>query len=167
MNVRDNPGVGCASLSSEHPTQSKARTVEQDLGELPEDRRAAIAAVRKVILKNLDKDFEEGIQYGMIGYFVPNRIYPVGYHCDPKQPLLFASLASQKNHMLLYLMCVYCSAVVAKQFQEDWVNTGKKLEMGKSCIRFKKLDELALDVIGGVIRRVTVKNYIEQYETVI
>ena len=87
--------------------QSKATTVEQYLAELPEDRRKAVEAVRQVVLKNLDKDFEEGMQYGMIGYYVPHRVYPAGYHCDPKQPLPFAGLASQKNHMALYLMCVY------------------------------------------------------------
>jgi len=95
--------------------QSKATTVEQYLSELSPDRRTAIEAVRAVILKNLDKDFEEGIQYGMIGYYVPHRIYPAGYKCDPKQPLPFASLASQKNHMALYMMCLYGSADDQKQ----------------------------------------------------
>ena len=92
--------------------QSKATTVEQYLAELPEDRRKAIEAVRQVILKNLDKDYEEGIQYGMIGYYVPHRVYPAGYHCDPKQPLPFAGLASQKNYMSLYLMCVYGDSMI-------------------------------------------------------
>ena len=87
--------------------QDKATTVEQYLSGLTADRRKAIEAVRQVILKNLDKDYEEGIQYGMIGYYVPHRVYPAGYHCDPKQPLPFAGLASQKNYMSLYLMCVY------------------------------------------------------------
>ncbi|HZK81831.1 MAG TPA: DUF1801 domain-containing protein, partial [Humisphaera sp.] len=88
--------------------KSNAATVEQYLAELPEDRRAAIGAVRDVILKNLDADYEEGMQYGMIGYYVPHRIFPAGYHCDPKQPLPFAALGSQKNHMAIYLMSVYC-----------------------------------------------------------
>ena len=131
--------------------QSKATTVEQYLSELPEDRRKAIEAVRQVVLKNLDKDYEEGIQYGMIGYFVPHRVYPAGYHCDPKQPLPFASLASQKNHMALYLMCVYGESDHSKWFQQAWAKSGKKLDMGKSCIRFKKVDDLALDVIGEAI----------------
>src|SRR6188474_3300651 len=87
--------------------QSKAATVEQYLDELPEDRREAIAAVRRLILENLDEDFEEGMQYGMIGYYVPHHVYPAGYHCDPRQPLPFAALASQKNYMSLYLMSVY------------------------------------------------------------
>jgi hypothetical protein len=84
--------------------QSKAVTVEGYLAQLPADRRAAIEAVRQIILKNLDKDYEEGMQYGMIGYYVPHHVYPAGYHCDPRQPLLFAGLASQKNYMSLYLM---------------------------------------------------------------
>jgi Domain of unknown function (DU1801) len=144
--------------------QSKATTVEQYLAELPEDRRKAIESVRQVILKNLDKDYEEGIQYGMIGYYVPHRVFPAGYHCDPKQPLPFANLASQKNYMSIYLMCIYGESDHARWFQEAWAKTGKKLDMGKSCIRFKKVDDLALDVIGEAIRRVPAKKYIEQCE---
>ena len=87
--------------------QSKATSVDQYLAGLPADRRDAIEAVRAVILENLPKGYEEGMQYGMIGYYVPHRVYPAGYHCDPLQPLPFAALASQKNHMSLYLMCIY------------------------------------------------------------
>jgi Domain of unknown function (DU1801) len=145
--------------------QSKVATVEEYLAELPEDRRKAIEAVRQVILKNLDKDYEEGIQYGMIGYYVPHRVYPPGYHCDPKQPLPFASLASQKNYMSLYLMCVYGESNHAKWFQEAWAKTGKKLDMGKSCVRFKKLEDLPLEVIGEAIKRVPAKKYIEYCES--
>ena len=141
--------------------QSKATTVAQYLAELPEDRRKAIETVRQVVLKNLDKDYEEGIQYGMIGYYVPHRVHPAGYHCDPKQPLPFAALASQKNHMALYLMCVYGQSANANWFQQAWAKTGKKLDMGKACVRFKKVDDLALDVIGEAIRRVPAKKYIE------
>jgi hypothetical protein len=144
--------------------QSKATTVEQYLSELPAERRAAIEAVRKVILANLDKDFEEGIQYGMIGYYVPHRVFPVGYHCDPRQALPFAGLASQKNHMSLYLMCIYGHAPLAHWFREAWAKTGKKLDMGKACVRFKRVEDLALDLIGEAIRRVPVKKYLEQYE---
>ncbi len=148
--------------------QSKATTVSQYLAELPADRRKAIEAVRKVILANLDRDYEEGMQYGMIGYYVPHRMYPAGYHCDPKQPLPFAGLASQKNYLSLYLGCVYCGDVTTdKWFQQAWAKTGKKLDMGKSCIRFKKVEDLALDVIGEAVRRSPVKLYIEQYESVI
>ncbi len=144
--------------------QSKAATVEQYLAELPEDRRKAIEAVRQVVLKNLDKDYEEGIQYGMIGYYVPHRVYPAGYHCDPKQPLPFANLASQKNHMALYLMCVYGETDHSKWFREAWAKTGKKLDMGQACVRFKKVEDLALDVIGEAIRRVPAKKYVAHCE---
>jgi hypothetical protein len=140
--------------------QSQATTVEQYLAELPDDRRRVIAAVRDVILKNLDKDYEEGMQYGMIGYYVPHRIYPAGYHCDPRQPLPFACLASQKNYISLYAMSLYGSGEQLKWFKEEWKKAGKKLDMGKSCIRFKKLEDLALDVIGEAIRRVPAKKYI-------
>ncbi len=144
--------------------QSKANTVAQYLAELPEDRRTAIEAVRQVILKNLDKDYEEGIQYGMIGYYVPHRVHPAGYHCDPKQPLPFAALASQKNHMSLYLMCVYGNTDHTKRFQEAWAKTGKKLDMGKACVRFKQVEDLPLEVIGEAINRVPAKKYIAACE---
>jgi hypothetical protein len=142
--------------------QSKATTVEQYLAQLPEDRRQAIQAVRKVILKNLDKDYEEGMQYGMIGYYVPHRVYPAGYHCDPKQPLPFAGLASQKNYMSLYLMCIYGSSDHLDWFKRSWAKTGRKLDMGKSCIRFKKLEDVALDVVGEAIKRVPAKKYVQR-----
>ena len=144
--------------------QSKATTVEQYLAELPDDRRAAIEAVRRVILDNLDEEYEEGMSYGMIGYYVPHRVYPAGYHCDPKLPLPFANLASQKNHMALYLMCIYGDSPLAHWFREAWARTGKKLDMGKACVRFKKLDDLALDVIGEAIKRVPARTYIEYCE---
>lgn len=147
--------------------QSKATTVEQYLAELSDDRREALRAVRNVILENLDKDYEEGMQYGMIGYYVPHRVFPAGYHCDPTQPLCYAGLASQKNHLSLYLMCVYGDADHAKWFREQWARTGKKLDMGKSCIRFKKVDDLALDVIGETIKRVPAKKYIELYTSIL
>jgi Domain of unknown function (DU1801) len=141
--------------------KSSATSVEAYLAALPEDRRSAIETVRKVILDNLDEGYEEGIQYGMIGYYVPHRIYPAGYHCDPNQPLPFASLGSQKNHMAVYLMCIYGHEVLRSWFEKAWVKAGKKLDMGKSCVRFKKLDDLALDVIAEAIRRVPARTYIE------
>jgi hypothetical protein len=147
--------------------QSKAATVQEYLAELTPERRAAIEAVRQVILKNLDNDFEEGIQYGMIGYYVPHRVYPAGYHCDPRQPLPFAALASQKNYMSLYLMCVYGDSNHANWFKEAWAKTGKKLDMGKSCIRFKKVEDLALDVIAEAVKRVPAKKYVEHIEAVV
>ncbi|MBI4718495.1 MAG: DUF1801 domain-containing protein [Planctomycetes bacterium] len=147
--------------------QSKATTVEQYLAGLPEDRRQAIQAVREVVLKSLDKDYEEGMQYGMIGYYVPHRVFPAGYHCDPRQPLPFAGLASQKNYMSLYLMCLYGDGSTETRFREAWAKTGRKLDMGKCCIRFKRLDDLALDVLADAIRRVPVKTYLERYQAIL
>ena len=146
--------------------KSKATTVEQYLAELPSDRRDALQAVRQVILKHLPKGYAEGMQYGMIGYFVPHSVYPPGYHCDPQQPLPLASLASQKNHMAIYLMCIYSDDQQAAWFREAWKKTGKKLDMGKSCIRFKKIEDVPLKVIGQAIKRVPVKRFIEHYESV-
>jgi hypothetical protein len=162
MPLRPNP-----PSKQESPMQSKAATVEQYLAELPEDRREALEAIRKVILKNLPKGYEEGMQYGMIGYYVPHSIYPAGYHCDPKQPLPFASLASQKNHMSFYGMCIYGDDEHQKWFRAAWAKTGKKLDMGKSCVRFKKIEDVALPVIGQAIKRISVKKFIEVYETAI
>lgn len=154
--------------------QSKATTVEQYLASLPADRRAGVEAVRNVILKNLDKDYQEGMQYGMIGYCVPHSVFPAGYHCDPRQPLPFAGLASQKGHLSLYLMCLYNDLAgkdgpaIIKWFKDAWAKSGKKkLDMGKACIRFKSVDDVPLDVIGEVIRRVPAKVYIEHYTQVL
>jgi Domain of unknown function (DU1801) len=144
--------------------QSKAKTVKQYLAELPADRRAAIGAVRDVILKNLDKNYEECMSYGMIGYVVPHSVYPPGYQCNPALPLPFACLASQKNHMAVYLCGLYGDSANARWFQGAWAKTGKKLDMGKACIRFKKLDDLALDVIGESIRRMPAQAYIAYVE---
>jgi hypothetical protein len=167
---------------------SSARTISAYLASLPADRRAVISTVRDVaitrrsrervrdvIRENLDEDYDEAIQYGMIGYNVPHRIYPPGYHVDPEQPLPFAALASQKNHMSLYLMGVYCGCAEgesgetadAKWFRQAWARTGKKLDMGKACVRFKRLDQIALEVVGEAIRRIPAKLYIERYEQVL
>jgi hypothetical protein len=145
--------------------QSKAATVAEYLASLPEERRAVVEAVRRVILKNLDKTYAEGMGYGMIGYFVPHSFYPPGYHCDPRMPLPFAGLASQKRHLSLYLMTTYGEGHAMEQgFREAWAKTGKKLDMGKCCIRFNKLEDLALDVIADAIRRVPATDYIAHYE---
>jgi hypothetical protein len=138
--------------------------VDAYLRSLPEDRREAISAVRKVILKNLDSRYEEGIQYGMIGYCVPHSVYPAGYHCDPKQPVPFACLGSQKHHMSLHLMGIYMDEEETRWFKESWAKTGKKLDMGKACIRFRKVEDLPLEVIGEAIKRVPVKKYLARYE---
>ncbi|QDT55259.1 hypothetical protein Pan44_33020 [Caulifigura coniformis] len=148
--------------------QSQATTVEQYLAELPMDRRATVETVRKVILKNIDrKQVEEGMLYGMIGYFIPYSVYPPGYHCPPKQPLPYICLASQKNYLSLYMMGLYEGTRVAQEFRDAWKTAGKKLDMGKSCIRFRKADDLALDVIADAIRKTPVASYIAQYESVL
>jgi hypothetical protein len=111
----------------------------------------------------------------MISYYVPHSVFPCGYHTDPKQPLPFAALASQKNHMSLYLMGVYCGCAEgpggetrdARWFRDAWARAGKKLDMGKACVRFTKLDNVALDVVGEAIRRVPAKEYIARYEAVL
>ena len=114
--------------------QRKATTVQQYLAELPAERRSAIESVRTVILKNLDPVFEEGMKYGMIGYYVPHRVYPPGYHCDPRQSLSFVCLASQNNYMSVYLGCVYGHPERYRWFCEACAKTGKKLDMGKPCV---------------------------------
>lgn len=146
---------------------STATTIEEYLAELPEDRREAISAVRDVVLKNLPKGYEEGMQYGMIGYYVPHSIYPPGYHCDSEQPLPFAHIASQKNHMAVYLMCIYGDKEQEQWFVEEYKKTGKRLDMGKSCIRFRKLENLPLELIGKAVKRVPVKKFVANYESVL
>jgi hypothetical protein len=144
--------------------KSSAATVEEYLRRLPADRRTAISAVRQVILANLPKGYVECMGYGMIGYVVPHSLYPGGYHCDPKLPLPFANLGSQKKHMALHLMTVYGDPATEQWFRKAWAATGKKLDMGKACVRFKKLEDVPLDVIGQLIARVPVKAYIARIE---
>ena len=150
--------------------QSTASNVDDYLAELPADRRVIVETVRKVILENLDSKYSETISYGMIGYAVPHSVFPAGYHCNPKQPLPFAGLASQKNYVALYLMGFYvgCSDTLETDdltwFRAAWEASGKKkLDMGKACLRFKKLDDVALDVIGQAIRRMPADRYISRY----
>lgn len=144
--------------------QSKAKTVEEYLRELPEDRREAISAVRSVILKNLPKGFEEGMGYGMMGYYVPLSRYPAGYLGKKDTPLPYAGLASQKNYMSLYLMSVYGNKEAEEKFKRDYDASGKKLDMGKSCVRFKRLADIPLDVIGHAVARTSVEEFIALYE---
>lgn len=161
------PLAGAANFSYRtaiFPMQSRADTVDEYLDELPDDRRATISAVRETILANLDGGFEETMQYGMIGYVVPHRLYPAGYHCDPKQALPFAGLASQKGHCSLYLMCLYVEGPWEARFREEWTATGRKLNMGKSCVRFKKLADVPLEVLAGTFRRITAREWIALYE---
>jgi len=147
--------------------QSSATSVRAYLASLPVDRRATVAAVRDTILANLPKGFEEGMGYGMIGYHVPHTVYPAGYHCDPAQPLPYAGLAAQKNYVAVYLMGLYNDPGHLTWFRKAWAESGKRLDMGKVCVRFRTLDDVPLEVIGESIRRFPVKTYIERYEAAI
>ena len=141
--------------------RSEATTVDQYLAELPDDRRDAIETVRAVVVENLAEGFEEEMNWGMISYGVPLETYPNTYN---NQPLMYAALASQKNYMSLYLMSVYTSAEGAERFHEAYRATGKKLDMGKSCVRFKTLDDLPLDLIAETISAIDVNAFIKVYE---
>lgn len=144
---------------------SKATTPEAYLAELPDDRKAIMTAMRNALLKNLPKGFEEVMSYGMLGYVVPHTTYPAGYHCDPKQPLPFISLASQKNFIALYHMGIYASPELMSWFTAEWARVSKKkLDMGKSCIRFKKPEDVPLPLIGELAKKMTAKAWIALYE---
>ncbi len=143
---------------------AKPTTVTQYLASLDPDRKKALQAVRKVIKANLDPKVKEGIQYGMIGYFIPHSVYPDGYHCSPEQPLPFLSIASQKNHMAVYLFCIYGDEAEAARFEKQWAKSGKKLDMGKSCVRFKKLEDMCLTSLGAAVKRMTAAKFIKHYE---
>ncbi|MEW6722859.1 MAG: DUF1801 domain-containing protein [Candidatus Micrarchaeota archaeon] len=144
--------------------QSRAKSVEEYIGGLPEERRAAIEAVRRAILENLPRGFEERMQYGMICYVVPLSRYPAGYLGDKKTPLTYASLASQKNHMALYLMGIYADRSLAEWFAAEYKKTGKRMDMGKSCVRFRKLEDLPLGLIGEAVAKATAESFILMYE---
>lgn len=146
--------------------QSKASTVDIYLSELPEDRQKAISKLRSVIKKNIPKGFKEEMNYGMIGYVVPHSKYPAGYHCNPKDPLPFMNIASQKNFIAVYHMGVYADAKLLKWFQEAHAKASpKKLDMGKSCIRYKKPEDVPFELIGELASKYTVDKWIELYET--
>lgn len=145
--------------------QSKATTPEQYLSELPEDRKEAMLKLRNAIKENLPQGFEEVISYGMLGYVVPHSIYPSGYHCDPKLPLPFINLASQKNFIALYHMGIYANKNLESWFVSEYPKHVKtKLDMGKSCIRFKKMDDIPFDFIGELAAKVSVEDWISNYE---
>lgn len=145
--------------------QSSAKTIENYLNELPEDRIAPMMELRKTILNNLPKGFSEGMGYGMMGYVVPHTIYPNGYHCDPKQPLPFAGLASQKNSINFYHMGIYANPELLDWFVNEYPKHCKtKLDMGKSCIRFKKMDQIPYKLIGELMAKMTVNDWITLYE---
>jgi uncharacterized protein YdhG (YjbR/CyaY superfamily) len=148
--------------------QSTANTVEEYLEGLPEDKKTAMAELRKTITTNLPPGFTEVITYGMISYVVPHSIYPNGYHCDPKQPLSFISIASQKNYVALYHMGIYASPSLLSWFKEEYSKTSKtKPDMGKSCIRFKKPEQIPFALIGSLASKITPHEWINIYESAI
>jgi hypothetical protein len=145
--------------------QSKATNVNDYIAEIPEDRKVAIEKLRKVIKKNIPKGFEECMNYGMIGFVVPHKLYPAGYHCNPKDPLPFMNIASQKNFIAIYSMVVYANTNLYKWFTEAHAKmSSKKLDMGKSCMRYKKTEDIPFELIGELASKVTVKEWIEIYE---
>ena len=146
--------------------QSTTLSVGDYINGLPEDRKSAIQILRKVILDNLPAGFEEAMSYGMIGYVVPHSLYPPGYHCDPKLPLPFINMASQKNFIALYHMGIYADPDLLDWFVSEYPKHCKsKLDMGKSCIRFKKPDQIPFELIGELVSKLTPLNWIERYET--
>lgn len=146
--------------------QSQAKTPELYLAELSEDRKIAVGKLRTIILDNLPKGFEEVMSYGMIGYVVPHAIYPKGYHCDPKIPLPFISLASQKNFVALYHMGIYGNQNLLNWFVSEYPKHCKsKIDIGKSCVRFKKMDDIPFDLIAELASKVSVQDWISNYES--
>jgi len=137
--------------------QSDAETVEQYLDELPEARKEQIEAVRQVILENLPEGYEEAMNWGMITYQVPLEVYPDTYN---KQPLMYAALASQKNHMAVYLTAIYMDEQASEAFEDAYRATGKRYDVGKSCVRFRKLDDLPLELIGESIASLSVDEFV-------
>lgn len=144
--------------------QSKASTPEEYIASLPEERKKAMMELRKVIKKNLPKGFSEGMSYGMLGYCVPHSIYPQGYHCDPKQALPFICIASQKNYISFYHMGLYQGELL-DWFLKKWKTvTDKKPDLGKSCLRFKKPEDIPLGLLGELCTKITPSQWIEHYE---
>lgn len=145
--------------------QSKASTIDQYLNELPEDRQNAMRKLRETVVSNLPEGFMETMGYGMMGYAVPHTLYPSGYHCDPKQPLPFMGMASQKNFISFYHMGIYADPGLLAWFTSEYPKHCRtKLDMGKSCIRFKKPDQIPYDLIAELCRKMTVKDWISLYE---
>ena len=148
--------------------QYKAESPEDYIKQVPEERQSTIKKLRKTIKDNLPKGFQEVINYGMIGYVVPHSIYPDGYHCDPKTPLPFMSFASQKNSINLYHSGIYANKEIHDWFVGEYPKHSKrKLDMGKSCVRFKKMDEIPIELIGELCAKLTVNEWIDIYESVL
>ncbi len=145
---------------------SKATTPDQYIAELPADRKEAVTELRKQISKNLPKGFREEMSYGMLGYVVPHTLYPAGYHCDPKLPLPFMNVASQKNFIAVYHMGIYAKPDLLNWFQEEFPkHSTKKLDMGKSCMRFKKPEDIPFKLFGELAKKMTVKDWVSTYES--
>ena len=145
-----------------------ANTVEEYIAQLPQDRITPFNKLRKTILDHLPEGFEEGLGYGMPAYYVPLSKYPDGYHCDPKLPLPFISFASQKNFIALYHMGIYATPQLLDWFVKEYTKYCKyKLDMGKSCIRFKKMDDIPFDLIGELASKMTVNEWINTYKSAI
>lgn len=146
--------------------QSAALTPDQYISELPEDRKIAMEQLRKIVTDNLPAGFKEVMSYGMLGYCVPHEIYPNGYHCNPKDPLPFFAMASQKNSINIYHMMLYADKELHDWFVAEYPKYSKsKLDMGKSCIRFKKTADIPYDLIGELMSKVTLDQWIECYES--
>ena len=145
--------------------QSKAPTPDAYIAEMPEERQKAFNKLRSVIKKNLPKGFKETMGYGMMGYCVPHSIYPAGYHCNPKDPLPFMGIASQKNFIAVYHMGIYADPALLKWFVNAHAKAStKKLDMGKSCIRYKKPDDIPFNLIGELASKMTTNDWITCYE---
>ncbi|MEE4284784.1 MAG: DUF1801 domain-containing protein [Mariniphaga sp.] len=143
----------------------EATTPEQYIEQLPEDRKEYISKLRKVILENLPKGFAEEMSYGMIGYVVPKSVYPAGYHANPELPLPFINIASQKNHIAVYHSGIYADKNLMDWFLQEYPKHSKtKLDMGKSCLRFKKPEHIPFELIGELAGKMTVKKWVEIYE---
>lgn len=145
--------------------QANGKTVAEILANIPEERKEAFTKLHKTILKNLPKGFEAAISYGMLGYVVPHSIYPAGYHCKPAEPLPFAGIASQKNSINFYHMGIYANPDLYNWFVAEFPkHSSKKLDMGKSCIRFKKAEDIPYELIGGLMQKMSVKDWVGLYE---
>jgi len=145
--------------------KSNATSPEQYIGELPEDRKTAIATLRNMVLKNLPTGFKEVMCYGMLGYVVPHSIYPAGYHCDPKQALPFMTIASQKNYIAFHHMGLYGMKELLEWFEQEYPkHSTAKLDMGKGCVRFKKPENIPYDLLGELVKKVSVNDWIAFYE---
>lgn len=148
--------------------QSKAVTPNQYVAELPEDRKEAIEKLRTIVKNNLPTGFEEVMSYGMLGYVVPHSIYPNGYHCNPKDPLPFFAIASQKNSINVYHMAMYMDKNLYDWFVSEYPKySSKKLDMGKSCVRFKKNEDIPFELIGDLVSKITTEDWIAMYEKVL